>query len=68
MPTREQNFANEFDRDLYLLIRRAEYAGDEFGDHWKEVARLLRGCRRNVRARMSQDDLDGTEYYNGETK
>lgn len=54
-----QNFANDFDLDLYRLAGRAERR-----DHipeWAEIYRRLSAIRPAVRAMMSEEDREATQ-------
>jgi hypothetical protein len=66
MPIRTANecAADEFDMDLYRLVRRAdELAGnmrDPYWMRWSEVAMALTNARPKVRAMMSKIDVERT--------
>ena len=59
--------ADEFDCDLYRLVRRAEQEADgcrkysEDESRWLEAAHYLRTARRSVRRMMSKRDRADTE-------
>lgn len=55
--TKEQKFANELDRKLYMLIVRVERQKEQY---WHSVAAALRDARPLIRLRMHQKDRETT--------
>ena len=56
--TEAQQFANEFDCELYALMRKIE---DRYDGKWEAVFWKLFEARGRVRSMMHPDDRDATE-------
>jgi hypothetical protein len=53
----EQEFADDFDCELYRFVRLALSRSDP---HWSKIARRLEATRSLVRIRMSEKDRKAT--------